>query len=280
LENKISYMSQHNDLLFDLTAADRIDNLMLAKVKKFCKVIKIFSTFKSDLDHLEDVWKREDYTSSQWTECCSIRNWACDQFLFYKWDFSPALDQSDEKIVFTPGRSGTHVLMDVLQIRDFIHHNDNLISNRSNEFNRLLKAKTVFSVLRKELLPQVLSSAIGIKFGIFSTTEENFKEVRDFFIGKTMEIDNTELSTIFNMIAHFVDILLNLRLVWGKDIHFYYLDELTDYFDQITTKKNPYCAETMTTNFDEVKEEVEINLQPIYTGMLNLIQSTINHHIY
>jgi hypothetical protein len=63
-----------------------------------------------------------------------------------------------------------------------------------------------------------------------------------------------EFEQEFNTVATFLDILIGCKLVWQKDISFYYLEDLSSHFNNLKIFKNPYTDTDIVKNYIEAVE--------------------------
>jgi hypothetical protein len=203
--------------------------------------------------------------------------WATDQIIFFKESMDLLGATTQSPIVFTPGRCGTHVLLNVLKLSTFMHHN---LENNHANIGRLINAEKIFSVLRKNFINQVASDAISNKIKLVVSNKNNLNQHKEIFKNKEISITDQDIADSFDKLARYVDILVALKIFWKKEINFCYYEDLSSYFNSITVVKNPYDNKTIITNYNEVEEKILKNYQLLYQKMLNRIEQTIGLSIY
>lgn len=279
LDQRIEYIKTCSDLVFSVLPSSCINNLLLASLKDCCVFVKIFTTHQYDLENLDPSWDLESYTYSQWVRCCSDRLWLSDRHIYYKWINPKQVCSSIDQVVFTPGRCGSTVLKNVLNLEHLVHHNDQLLDNK-HRFNQLLETDTLCSVLRKDFYAQVCSVTIATQIQLVTTTLSTLTENASIFVGKVVHVTDDSINFTFDQIVHYVDILLALHLLWNKRIRFCYFEDLSPYFESLKTQKNPYITKDIITNYNDMKEKVNLEIQPIYSKILQKIESFVGVNIY
>ncbi len=279
LDDKIEFLKSNNNIIFDLSSADILSNFDLYRLSNHCKVLKIFTTYTYDLDNLEEVWLPGSYDYNQWITASMMRVWAADQIIHFKESINFSADTSTKPIVFTPGRCGTHVLMNVIKISDYYHHTS-LLQSGTEMFTNLTNSMEIFSVLRKSFVNQVTSDAIAYNIKLVVTKKEDVSQTAEIFKNKNLTLTDQDVRDSFNKIANYADLLISFKMVWNKKIKFCYYEDLSDYFNSITFIKNPYDAKTIITNYNKIEELVLQEYQPAYQKILNKIEQAIGLSIY
>jgi hypothetical protein len=278
LNDKLEFLKSNNNILFDLTSADTLSNFDLSKLATHCKILKICTTHNYDLANLEEVWKPESYNYTQWLQASMLRFWAADQIIHIKESTNLLQGTSGTPIVFTPGRCGTHVLMDILKLPTFLHHTSSLLGTEL--FTNLINAKEIFSVLRKSFINQVASDTIGNKIAFVLSTNINISQNVEIFKNKNLTITDQEINDSFDKLTSYADILIGLKILWNKKINFCYFEDLSSYFNSISFLKNPYDAKKIITNYNEIEDLILKNYQPAYQKMVNRIDQLFGLSIH
>jgi len=270
LDEKIKFLKSNKNIVTDLTAADTLANTDLYELKKYCQTIKVISSYKDDLDNLEDVFTADRYTKDIWLQAIHQRLWATDTIIWSNYT-SEIASINKENIIFSPGRVGTHVLKDITGISKHVHHCDNFIN--SDRFNQVLLSKTIFSVYRKNFIDYVSSMEIANYLGtVMLTTKDNYQQNLDI----VKSADPFELSIVtannhLDSVLNFVDLLLLFKVQFSKQIIFTNLEQLVGSGKIKNVIKNPYVANKIITNYDYAKESFVTTYQPIYDSAISQI---------
>lgn len=260
-----------------------IDN-DLADIAKNFYIIKVITSFSNDLKNLDPCWSN-NYNKSDYFQVLAYGLTFCDEIIF--------LDQPEftfdrkNSYIFSPGRSGTHALLNQSFITEdvrFYHHNqaENSIDNGLTfaDGELLYNAEKIFSVIRKNIFEQAASSfvAINILKHYMSTTRENYLEnLRIIENTKPQVIDYEYCTHIFFQMVHFFDLFLMLKLILGKDIELFYFEELSSENEKYL--KNPYNKEDLIKNYHEMKSMVDKNIQPLYKNLLEKTRIIQNYNL-
>jgi hypothetical protein len=220
-------------------------------------------------------YSNSQYDYRQWLQCLFYGLTISDQVIFWEnIEFSNGIDQ--KPIIFTPGRSGTNVLKDIVKVDEYLHH-DHL----ANDFDRLVNAKQIYSVLRYNFIDQVCSDAISNQYDIMLTTEQNIKK-NQIAVSKwkPIMISASDIVASFEKILSYTDILIGLNFFFNKKIYFSILENLSHHFDNINHKKNPYTHSQIVSNYDYVKELCETEYQHLYETILTKVQQKFGTTVY
>jgi len=258
-QSKLNFLTVNNNIICDITSADQISYVELCKLKDQFHIVKILSTYENDLNNLEDTWDKNTYDYNQWLIASMNRLAVADQIIFYNNQSFSLPSTKKHELIFSPGRCGTHVLREVINVRNFYHHHDSrhldhLVS--SNTFTKLTETARLFAILRKNFFKFTISrfaiSALGsVMLSQADTIEQNKKIIKQPTPGK---ISADVFENEFNVVATFLDNLIGLKLLWQKDIVLYYLEDLSSHFNNIKSLKNPYEAQDIVKNYNEAVE--------------------------
>lgn len=269
IEQRIEYLKHNDDVIFDLTPADRLPFDVLCQIGSHCHVIKIVTHRDQDLSDLEDSWDPTHYDDQQWKQAAAMRFWMADQVVYYKYSMTHCKTSTiGPATVFTPGRSGSHVLMSTLGINTLLHHDLSIIT--SDRFQQLLDSRQIHTVLRKSLWDHVASLAVANRFGFMVTHREKLSQHRALAQEyRPFSVTENDISGTLETLCYFVDVLLSLDRIWQKKIEFCYLEDLSNHFDRARTVKNPYDLKSIIENHDEMRQLCQDRYQPIYRRVLD-----------
>ena len=261
----------------DLTTADVFDIKELFNAKQSLEIVKVITTYENDLKNLEPVWQH-NYSKEQWLISTFSRLSCADQVVFQQPVILPCL-QTGPDIIFTPGRSGTHVLRGITEVHDYLHHNDNLLL--SDRFTTLIDTKKIISVLRKRFIDQVCSDAIGRTYGIVVSNKHNIVKNQQLTSKwKPIKLSTTDYQLTLEKICSYVDVLLDLKMFYNKHVEFSLLDNLQEHFDNIFFVKNPYRSQDIISNYSEAVAVCEQEYQPIYNQIITTLQRVFGTNLY
>lgn len=261
----------------DLTTADVFDIKELFNAKQSLEIVKVITTYKNDLTNLESVW-RHNYSKEQWLISIFHRLSCADQIVFQQPVVLPCL-QTGPDIIFTPGRSGTHVLRGITDVHNYLHHNDNLLM--SDQFTKLIDAKKIISVLRKKFIDQVCSDAIGQTYGIVVSDKHNIdKNCQIMSKWKPIKLSTTNYQYTLEKICSYTDLLLGVKMFYNKHVEFSLLDNLQEHFNNIFFVKNPYRSQDIISNYSESVAVCEKEYQPIYDQIITTLQRVFGTNLY
>ncbi len=261
----------------DLTTADVFDIKELFNAKQSLQIVKVITAYENDLANLEPVWG-DNYSKEQWLISTFSRLSCADQVVFLQPVVLSCL-QSGPDIIFTPGRSGTHVLKGITNVHNYLHHDDNLLI--SNKLTELVNAKKIISVLRKKFIDQVCSDAIGQKYGIIVSNRHNIdKNCQITSKWKPIKLSTTNYQLTLEKICNYVDVLLGLKMLYNKHVEFSLLDNLQEHFDNIFFVKNPYRSQDIISNYSEAVDVCEQEYQPIYDQIITILQRVFGTNLY
>lgn len=270
--NKIESIKNSNNIICDITSADDINYLDLLLLKKYFHIVKVVSSHNCDLANLEDTWDPTTYDYIQWLTATMLRMSIADEVIFYKHEPFLLPSTANGNIVFSPGRCGTHVLMEIANVPKYYHHNNNLLLG--NRFNELVDSANLYSILRRDLFKFTVSKSVMIGMNrAMLTTVENLEQNKKI-INEYNPIDVPEEMFINEIIgvANFLDILIGLQILWQKQISFCYLEDLSHHFSNLKILKNPYRTEDIVKNYVEAVN-FGIKYQPLYDQLLKQANS-------
>jgi hypothetical protein len=261
----------------DLTTADVFDIKELFNAKQSLKIVKVITTYENDLTNLEPVWQ-QNYSKEQWLISTFSRLSCADQVVFQQPVLLPCL-QSGPDIIFTPGRSGTHVLRGITNVHNYLHHNDNLLM--SDKFTKLIDSKKIISVLRRQFIDQVCSDAIGQTHGIVVSDKHNIvKNCQIMSKWKPIKLSTGDYQHTLEKICSYVDVLLGVKMFYNKHVEFSLLDDLQEHFNNIFFVKNPYRSQDIISNYSEAVAVCEQEYQPIYDQIITILQRIFGTNLY
>jgi hypothetical protein len=263
----------------DLTTADVFDVKELFNSKQSLEIVKVITAYENDLANLEPVWE-DDYSKEQWLISICSRLSCADRVVFLQPVALKSLE-TEPAIVFTPGRSGTHVLKDVTGVQHHLHHHNNLLTG--NNFLKIINSKRVLSVLRKRFVDQVISDAISNRYGIMLTTNDNVKKNQQYIsTWKPFAVSELDYKHSLEKICHYADLLLGIRMFYHKQIEFSLFEDLRHHFDKTNHVKNPYRSQDIISNYSQAVEQCNQEYQLIYDQLINKLQcsfgTTIHHY--
>jgi hypothetical protein len=277
-DSRIQYSKSNTNVCTDLTCADNIPTLILAQLKETFTCVKIISDHNLDIANLDPAWELDQYNQMQWLRASLYRLSMSDELIFWHKPKLPSA-QTTPPIIFTTGRSGTHVLKEVLDTKHFCHHDNNIIAD--HRFQRLITAEFIGAVARKSFLKYLLSVEIAKQRRLIITTVDSFKEIQqEVQMWQPIHIDKDACDQALDSFANYVDLLLALFYFYNKSINFSLLEDLSDHYDSIAVVKNPYHAPDLCSNYDWVAELCEKTYQPIYENILKKLQLLFGNNCY
>lgn len=267
----------------DLTVADSISYTDLAKLKSKFEFVKIVSSYEFDIDHLEPQWTQETYTQQQWLRCL-ISNLAFSDKLIF-WDpVRLEAGNNPNRAMFDPGHCGNHVLMSILGMnpgdhKQLIHHDHDLIGRPM--FSFLLNTGNIFSIVRKNILGQVLSDLVTDVYGPLVTTLENLEQHKQIVAQwKPIECRQQDFDASLAKVAGFADIALGLRYFYNKDIKLFFMERmLAEHSSKIKYLKNPYHYPEIISNYTEIVEKYNQQYQSVYNIVVSKLESVFGETI-
>jgi hypothetical protein len=262
----------------DLTTADSFGAQDIFVAKQHFKTVKIITDYQHDQENLESVW-HNGYTQQQWLRSVFFRLSFADDLVFHQ-PVRLCSDTTLPPIIFTPGRSGTHVLKGVTGISNYLHHDyDDLIFRP--EFKQLADAEILISVLRKQFAKQVISDAISNRYGTLLTTKNNYDEnVKLISQWKPFQVTAKDYEFSLEKICSYTDLLLGLFIFYNKQVQFSLLEELDYHYDKIPHVKNPYQPQDIISNYEELIEVCDQQYQSGYEQIINRIKSITGTQLY
>lgn len=249
--SKIEFIRNNNNIICDLTSADQIGYMDLCRLKNHFHIVKVLSTYANDLSNLEDTWNKQTYDYDQWMRSSLLRLVVADDIFFYEDRVFLLPSRQIDKLVFSPGRCGTHVLKEITGVTDHCHHSEGI---NKDLIAKLSNASTLFVILRKNFLKFIVSRFGAKTLGITmlslnsKTFESNKQIVKD---SAPLIITAEYFMKEFNTVATFLDILIGCKFLWQKDINFCYLEDLSHYFYNLKISKNPYTDTDIIQNYNQ-----------------------------
>jgi hypothetical protein len=279
LDSKIQYSRSNDNVCTDLTCADNISASTVAELKKTFNLVKVVTEYKSDIANLDLAWTLDKYNQTQWLRASIYGLALSDELIFWK---KPILTstQTAPPVVFTIGRSGTHVLCGVLGIKKYYHHDNDIISDH-NRFQNLIAAEFIGSLARKSFLKYLLSVEIAKQRHLLVTTADLFQKHQQLVqTWQPIYIDKDACDRLLDDFVNYVDLLLGLFYFYNKSINFSFLEDLSDHYDSIDFVKNPYHAPDLCANYKDIAELCEKTYQPIYENILKKLQLLFGSNFY
>ena len=268
IDAKLEFLRNNSNIICDLSAADELDPYDLARFKSCCEVIKVFSTLENDLENLEDVWNPALYNYTQWLRCTIMRLSFADQLLYFNDHVSIGCKNELGPMMFSPGRTGSYFLSDIINVRNAMHHNDDTLS--SEKFQELLSSNKVYSILRKDFGQFTMSSQTAMVTNSYMLTKRDQVELRKTEVDsiQPFEVSADHYKYSFATIANFLDLLLAIKIVWNKPVCFCLYEDHLHHSNKTNYTKNPYNYQTIISNYTQA---VDINqeFQPYYNLLLN-----------
>lgn len=257
------------------TAADVIH--LPEHIKKECEeVFGLEPIYNKDSSKITSV----TYNKSFWKESLFYGLALTDETIF--WDaVSFPSNQCLPKIVFTPGRCGTHILKDIAGVDKHLHHDQNVLQD-PERLGLLVNSKKILAVLRRQLIDQVVSDAIGQRYGMMVTDSNNYQKNQTSVYGwNTIEITEQDIRSTFKKIINYADILMGFHLFYNKKIQFSIMEDISKiHGGKIKHKKNPYHHSEMVDNYDQIVDRCEKRYQPIYDKIISRLSSMFGTYLY
>jgi len=264
----------------DLTTADVFDTKELFAAAHNFEVVKVITSYENDLANLEPVWNN-GYSKSQWLHSSFFRLIFADKIVFQQPVVLECLE-TEPAIVFTPGRSGTHVLGDITGVTNHLHnlHNiDDLLMQ--NKFSTVVNAKKILGILRKRFIDQVVSGTVAERYGIMLTTRNNLDKNQEQVSGwREIKLSESDYKNTLIRICNYADVVLGLKILYNKKIEFSLLEDLHAHFDKISHVKNPYSAQQIISNYQEAVDACQQDYQPIYNRIITTLERVLGTNLY
>ena len=277
-EKRVDLLKDSKHACTDLTITEHVNYLEFARLTADINVIKVISTRDSDLLTLDASWNNSDYTESDWLRAVVHMTSLSDSVMFYNSLPVPSSD-SVSPIVFTPGRSGTHVLADIINVREIMHHGDVMFAKDS--VNTLINASIIYSTLRESFHSQVMSDVIANRYGVMLTTSANIEHNKRTVLSWTpVNVSDEDIYNSFKKIVSYADILLGMKSIFNKNIKFSIFEHLLQNYSNANFVKNPYLYEDVIANYGEVVSKCSDSYQPVYQKILNRIKQQIGTSVY
>ena len=279
-DDRINYFCTQQSGISDIiiTGPPKLDELI--KLKENTKIIKVVSGYQTDLSNLDPSWDHIGYDEQQWLRSMLFRLSMCDEIIW--WDqISFPNNHNRKDIVFTPGRCGTHLLLDVLGFdrHRYIHHNGDIIQNEN--FQMLTESSTIYAVLRRNFLQQTLSDLVADRQNMFMLTTKKTMESNKTIAKnwQSIEFDSKDCFNSLSKIIDYVDFLLGLKYYYNKKIVFTLYEDLEHHYDLVNHVKNPIDYKKLISNFHQA--EIECNrYQKFYDSIINNLISTLGISLF
>jgi hypothetical protein len=209
-----------------------------------------------------------NYNQNFWQESLFFGLGLCNKFIYRDQIQFPCNDMHQESIVFSPGRSGTHVLMCITGIESCVH-NQAGPANDSN-WKRLTESRKIFAVMRRQFFRQVASEAVSRKYAIILTTEDTIQYNQELVSSwQPFCVTNEDIQDTFNKMLNFADRLWGLHRFYNKKIIFNVMEDLHNHFEKIRYKKNPYDVQKLIVNYNEMVTTCNDLYQPVYDQLID-----------
>ena len=246
----------------------------LYDISKNFNIIKVITSFFSDICNLDNCWKLDYYSKERYLQNLSYGLVFANEILFLD---QPDLElESRDRYIFSPSRSGSHVLCNLLDDSYKLqHHNQCPDTLQMIGLDNLVNAEKLSSVIRKNLFEQITSDFIITLLPVTMVTTQKTLDQNTQIVKNTKPgtIDKEFCNYSFFKTLHFLNWFLLFKLVIKKDIKLYYLEDLIadkNNSNMINRRfiKNPYKKRDLIVNYDEMKLYVDNNLQPLYNELL------------
>lgn len=277
-------------IVTQITSADAVSVPALVALAHCAEMVKVITSHEHDCANLDPCWDASTYNHQQWITATVQRFWISDRVMqFYT---QPIVKQTTGgSVIFTPGRCGSNVLSSITGIDSIVHHQlydldtkvgtilvqdpellDTLVLNKSN----------VLSVLRRRFFDQVTSDAVYAHIDPhLAKTRRDTLEQNKKLLSTTehFKITAEDINSSLEKIITFVNNLFTIHYVYGKNPQLYFFEDLSDYFDNIKSVKNPYNKAKLIDNYDTIQVLCDSMFQPVYDIMLARCQQVFGHHI-
>ena len=272
LDSKIQFAKLNPNICTDITCADCLTVASMVKLKGTFALVKIVTDYESDIANLDPAWNPEKYDQTQWLIASMYGLALSDDLIFWNKPNLPSI-QTAPPVIFTTGRSGTHVLREVLNVENY-HHD-------SNRFQQLIDAEFIGAVARKSFLKYLLSTEIARQHQLLLTTNDSLQTNQQLVKHwKSIHIGKDACDQLLTTFVNYVDLLLGLFYFYNKSVKFSFFEDLSDHYDSIKIIKNPYHAPDLCANYNAVAELCETTYQPIYENILKKLQLLFGSNCY
>lgn len=279
LDSKIQYAKSNSNICTDVTCADRLSVASIIELKNTFNLVKIVTDYESDITNIDPAWNLNKYTQTQWLRASVYGLALSDELIFWNKIKLPST-QTAPPVIFTTGRSGTHVLKKVIGVETYYHH-DNDVINDDNRFQQLIDAEFIGAVARKSFLKYLLSVEIARQHQLLTTTPQSLQYNQQLVkTWKGIHIDRDACDRLLTTFVNHVDLLLGLFYFYRKSVNFSFLEDLSEHYDSIDILKNPYHAPDLCVNYDAIAELCETQYQPIYENILKKLQLLFGSNCY
>lgn len=198
--------------------------------------------------------------------------WAADEVQFTS-PYIPKTSTDLPSIVYTVPRTGTHVVKEVHDVKDYLHF-EHWLTLDYPLLHTLLQSKSIVGVARKNLVDTICSKEISkITPGVMLTTVHSYSIESNTNIVQSlvpMVVDLDRAGDYVEEMANYYNQLLALKTMFSKHVSFSLLDDLVIKKDLVMAK-NPYRHEDLIVNYHELVELVNTKYQPVYEYMTNQV---------
>ena len=199
----------------------------LYDISKNFNIIKVITSFFSDICNLDNCWKLDYYSKERYLQNLSYGLVFANEILFLD---QPDLElESRDRYIFSPSRSGSHVLCNLLDDSYKLqHHNQCPDTLQMIGLDNLVNAEKLSSVIRKNLFEQITSDFIITLLPVTMVTTQKTLDQNTQIVKNTKPgtIDEEFCNYSFFKTLHFLNWFLLFKLVIKKDIKLYYLEDL------------------------------------------------------
>jgi hypothetical protein len=269
-EDRISFLKTNDDVVSDTCVTDNLSTIDILSLKPYCTVIKAFTSRENDLNALDPSWDKNEFSLEYWRYATMFGIWASDEHIWMdEYTHVPPRSKNSTKFVYyTPGRSGTHLLMNIYGegIKD-IHPRDKSFS----EYNDLIESEKIYSSIRINLYDFVISRSILLKSGIVvnSTNQTSMPNINPF------SIDRSDIEETLETISTFSEKILFLKLFHEKNIVLSFMEHLVKHpLSNRKYLKNIY-PDNVIQNKEQIQSLIETEYQPLYNTIIQNLKRNI-----
>lgn len=250
---------------------NNIQSHRLVVGKDFTEVGNVLDVYA--LAQVNQIVKMVDYSNcadnlSYFSHFCT-QMWAVDEIQFLS-PYTPDVTLDKDPIVYSMPRSGTHVAMDVYNVKHYLHCESWGVD--SKVLVHLLQSKNIIGVSRNSFLDFVCSKEINKRSGVtmisnthnYEKNVEIAKEINPFYV------DLGRIANYLDEAANYYNQLLVLRRIVGKQVSFSLLEDLIQQ-PNLTFVKNPYQHDKLISNYQELSSAIKRKYQPAYQYMTNQV---------
>ena len=262
---KAKFLLQSNNVC-NLSITD-IDHKSLYNLSQYFYLVKVITSYDSDIQNLEDNWHSEHYTQQQYLTNLCFGISLCDKIVFLD-SINDIGTANNKNYLLTPGRTGRR-LLDKPEFHkkfEIVHHNQD--DDWKTKLYDICSAKSLVTVMPKILSNQTTSMFMKEILGVYMNTtketlEKNINLVNNS-IPKKMPIIFAE--SIFLSNIDFYNWHIMLTEVLEKHVEFFYQEDIP--YTSNIWMKNPYNKQDLIINYNEITLYIDTYLQPKYKKIL------------